>query len=295
MIATADLDRLDTAVEAALAHGDESDLQVLGYGEINSVVAWHDASGTYACKRLPVFDDDARYSAYESLFAEYLDALSSAGVAVHDSRLQAIRRPDGTVIAYCVQPVIASEALAPAVLRDADAVRGDALLEQIVEHIGTTVSPTVGLDAQLSNWATSTQGLVYLDVTTPLLRDGGGRDRLDTELFVASLPAIARPVTRRFFVPQILDPYHAIRPAALDIASNLYKEGLAPWAPRFVEIANRGLAIDLDLGEVRGHHRREARFWSTLQRLRRVDRAWQRHVRRRAYPFLLPGPVDRRV
>jgi hypothetical protein len=36
-------------------------------------------------------------------------------------------------------------------------------------------------------------------------------------------------------------------------------------------------------------------MWALLQRARRVDRAWQRHVRRRPYPFLLPGPVDRGV
>jgi hypothetical protein len=30
-----------------------------------------------------------------------------------------------------------------------------------------------------------------------------------------------------------------------------------------------------------------------LQRLRRADRWWQRTVRRRPYPFLLPGRIDR--
>ena len=32
-----------------------------------------------------------------------------------------------------------------------------------------------------------------------------------------------------------------------------------------------------------------------LQRLRRLDRAWQRRVRRRVYPFLLPGRIERHV
>jgi hypothetical protein len=34
-------------------------------------------------------------------------------------------------------------------------------------------------------------------------------------------------------------------------------------------------------------------MWEILLRLRRADRWWQRTVRRRGYPFLLPGPVDR--
>ena len=37
----------------------------------------------------------------------------------------------------------------------------------------------------------------------------------------------------------------------------------------------------------------DARLWEVLLRLRRLDRAWQRRVRRREYPFLLPGRIDR--
>jgi hypothetical protein len=132
-------------------------------------------------------------------------------------------------------------------------------------------------------------------VTTPLLRDAERRERLDTELFMASLPAAFRPVVRRFMLDDILDPYYAPRPAALDVAGNLHKEGLARWVPDLVELANARLGIDLDIDEVRRYYRRDARLWSLLQRARRVDRAWQRHVRRRPYPFLLPGPVDRHL
>ena len=41
--------------------------------------------------------------------------------------------------------------------------------------------------------------------------------------------------------------------------------------------------------------RADARMWALLQRLRRADRWWQRRVRRRQYPFLLPGEVQRHV
>jgi hypothetical protein len=34
-------------------------------------------------------------------------------------------------------------------------------------------------------------------------------------------------------------------------------------------------------------------MWALLQILRRVDRSWQRGVRRRSYPFLLPGRIAR--
>ncbi|MEX2254104.1 MAG: DUF6206 family protein [Acidimicrobiia bacterium] len=294
-----DLAELDGAVEAALAHGSEADLQLLGYGEINSVVAWHDASGTYACKRLPIFADMARLDAYRACFSDYLDALTTSGIAVHDSRLEHLPRADGRVIAYCVQPALDPGQLAPAILRASDTASdrsaGRALLTGVLDHIGRTVRPTLGLDAQLSNWASSPRGLVYLDVTTPMLRDAHGRDRLDTDLFVASLPAPLRPVVRRFLVRGIVAPYFAVRPATLDVAGNLHKEGLASWIPDLVAIANERLEIDLTVDEVHRHYRRDARLWAAIQWSRRVDRAWQRHVRRRPYPFLLPGPVDRRL
>jgi hypothetical protein len=297
MIDAPDIERLEAVVEDAIARGDESSLHVLGYGEISTVVAWPDPTGPHACKRLPVFDDRRRFSAYRACFDDYLAELTTSGIRVVESRLVELAPATDAVVAYCVQPVLDRETLAPAILRTAERDEGRALLTQVVDHIERTVGPTLGLDAQLSNWATDPdgRGLLYLDVTTPLLRDDAGRDRLDTELFMASLPALFRPVVRRFMLDDILDPYFAPRAAARDVASNLHKEGLARWVPDLVGLANARLGIDLDIDEVRHYYRRDARLWSLLQRARRVDRAWQRHVRRRAYPFLLPGPVDRRL
>ncbi len=34
-------------------------------------------------------------------------------------------------------------------------------------------------------------------------------------------------------------------------------------------------------------------MWALLLALRRLDRFWQLKVRRRAYPFLLPGRIER--
>jgi hypothetical protein len=295
MITAPDLAELEVAVAHALETGDESRLHVLGYGEISSVVAWPDATGPYACKRLPRFDDADQLDEYAGLFDEYMAELRAAGVVVHQSHLETVAQDDGHVVAYCVQPVLPADSLAPKLLRTTDDARRRDVLTRVMEHIRTTVRPTLGIDAQLSNWAATDDGLVYLDVTTPLLRDEHGRDRLDTELFMASLPAAFRPIVRRFLLGSILDPYYSVRRTALDVTGNLRKEGLAEHVPMAVAIANERLDIDLTVEEVEAHYRRDARLWSLLQRARRVDRAWQRHVRRRPYPFLLPGPVDRGV
>lgn len=295
MIATPDLAALEAIVTDALASGDESRLHVLGYGEISSVVAWPDADGPFACKRLPTFDGEEHFAAYGALFDEYLGALRATGVVVHDSRLETVTRPDGRIVAYCIQPVLPGDSLAPELLASGDVATMERFVHTIVERIKSTIRPTLGIDAQLSNWAAVGDDLVYLDVTTPLLRDEHGKDRLDTELFMASLPAVFRPIVRRFLRDSILDPYYSPRRAALDLAGNLHKEGLGEHVPAVVEIANEGLGTDLTVDEVRRHYRSDARLWAMLQRARRVDRLWQRHVRRRPYPFLLPGPVDRGI
>jgi hypothetical protein len=292
---TTDLTGLEDTVGRALATGDESHLHVLGYGEINSVVAWPGADGPFACKRLPIFDDAGHFDAYRRLFEEYTTALRATGVVVHESRLETVPQPDGRVVAYCVQPVLPHDALAPTLLAVSDDAQRRALIGEIVDHIAATVQPMLGIDAQLSNWARVGPCLVYLDITTPLLRDESGKDRLDTELFMSSLPAVFRPIVRRFLLDSILDPYYSPRRAALDLTGNLHKEGLGEHVPTVVEIANARLGTDLTVKEVDRHYRRDARLWSLLQRARRVDRAWQRHVRRRPYAFLLPGPVDRGI
>ena len=229
MTATLDLSALDTSVEAALTSRDETALHVLGYGEISTVLAWPSPEGPFACKRLPTFDDPARFDAYRRVFDASIATLAGRGLTVHPTSLEALPRPDGTVASYCVQRVLPRATLAPERLRVVNEPEGRMLLARIADAIGTVVDERVGLDAQLSNWAEADGDLVYLDVTTPLLRDDAGADLLDTELFLSSIPAALRPIVRRFVLPSILDTYFEIRPIALDLVGNLHKEHLDEW------------------------------------------------------------------
>jgi hypothetical protein len=60
-----------------------------------------------------------------------------------------------------------------------------------------------------------------------------------------------------------------------------------------IEMANHHVTPVIDRDEVVRWYRSDARTWEALLRLRRTDRWWQRHVRRRPYPFLLPGRIER--
>lgn len=288
-----ELARLEASVQAALESGNGEGLEVLGYGEISTVLGLSTAAGRFACKRLPIFPGEESLSHYAEVFARYLGALAEAGVKPLESRLQATPARGGGLAVYCVQPILDPGSLGPRYLASCGEEEGRRLLEQLVSATARAAGERLGLDAQLSNWALRDGELVYLDVTTPLMKDEQGRQRLDTRLFTASLPWLLRGVVHALLLEEILGHYHAPRPALLDLAANLYKERLERWVPVVLELANRVVDPPLTLDEARRYYRSDARMWELLQRLRRLDRAWHRWGRRRIYPFLLPARIER--
>lgn len=291
-LAAAELQAVEASFRDALAGSGHGRLRVLGYGEISTVVAVESASGGLALKRLPPFDGEERFRTYRALFEEYLEELRSAGLDVVPSRLQSVSTDDA-LVGYCVQPILPATALGPRLLAEAGAEEAVELATEIVERILRTVTPQRGLDGQLSNWAKVDGEWLYLDVTTPLLRDGDGADRLDAELFLASLPAVLRGVARRFLLRSITGTYFDPRQVVVDFLANLVKERLARLLPALVEAVRARLRPAVREEEVLSYYRRDARLWAALLALRRLDRFWQRKVRRRPYPFLLPGRVER--
>jgi hypothetical protein len=286
-----DLVGLESAVQHALRTGDDADLRVLGRGEISLVLGAPGAAPRWACKRLPPFTP-AGADRYAATFERYLDALGQRGVRVLHTELHRVEGDGGTVVLWCVQPVLPPSSLAVEIVRH-DEERAPGLLGAIVTTVLGAVGQDVGLDAQLSNWAAVDDEVTYLDVTTPLLRAPDGTPELDVDVFLASLPWVLRAPARRFVVPGLIDRYHQPRGAVLDLAGNLVKEQLDRWIPTVLAAAGDRIDPPLLEDEVRRDHRSDARTWAALQAVRRADRAWQRHVRRRTYPFLLPGRIER--
>jgi hypothetical protein len=267
---------------------------VLGSGEISLVLGWPAAEPAFACKRLPAFTDRGRFEAYRRTLADYVEALRAAGVDVVETDFMPVEHPDGSVVGYAVQPVLPAETLVPRVLAAADPGTGHPLVEAVVARILAVISPQLGIDAQLANWTWEEDGrLRYLDVTTPLLWSADGRPLLDIDLLARPLPAFVRPPLKRFLGPRILDGYRNLRGVMSDLCGNLLKERLDPWVPVFLDQVSGALDPPMSEEEVRRYYRSDARLWEALLRLRRLDRAWYRHVRRRTYPYLLPAKVRR--
>ncbi len=292
MIADADLERLEQAVDDALDRANAETLCLLGHGEISLVLGSPAAEPRWACKRLPPFPSAAAADRYTEVVDRYLERLTARGVHVVGTEVRRVTRPDGEVVLYCVQPVLPRESLGPSIV----AAGGDeaaAILGEIVDLALTVVDARVGLDAQLSNWARHDGRLTYFDVTTPLLTTPDGSPELDTGVFLASLPWSLRAPVRRFVLPGILHRYHTPRSVVLDLAANLIKERLDDWIPIVLAAAGDRLDPPLTEDEVRRDYQSDARTWNLLQAVRRADRTWQTRIRRRRYPFLLPAPIER--
>lgn len=288
-----DLRRLEELVDGTLSSGSDGRLPVLGYGEISLVLGWPPGDQRFACKRLPPFRSGERLAAYRRTLDDYLEALGSAGLRIVDTELRAVERSDGSIAGYLVQPMLPADQLATATLRAADPGTGHPLIEAVASTVAATVGPRLGLDAQLSNWTWDGDELTYFDVSTPLIWSPEGDSRLDLELLAEAYPAILRWPLRRFVAPGVLDTYRDLRRVYLDLTGNLVKERLDRWLPAFLDSFNARLEEPLTENEVRRHYRSDARLWAALLQIRRLDRAWRRRVRRRPYPFLLPGRIER--
>jgi hypothetical protein len=282
------LAQLESDVTAQLSGNRVAHLDVLGYGEISTVLRAEGLNGPVAAKRLPRMTG-TQLSTYSEILSRYLYDLQARGVQPVDSAVFSVGSAPFTP--YCVQPL--QPLLLNDELRTATADTIDRRVRQLVGIIVGAVDGWLGLDGQVSNWAVDGHDLVYIDVTTPLLRDAAGRNELDTDLFIASLPWALQGSVRRFLLDEILSHYYDPRAVLLDVAGNLHKERLPEVIEPLLAAANRVVSPPITADEALRYYRSDARMWELLQRLRRGDRWWQQTARHRQYPFLLPGAIER--
>jgi hypothetical protein len=280
-------DAVGRALDAARPDG----LRVLGYGEVSVTVGWPTNAPTWACKRLPPFPDEGAYTPYRALVEEYVGRLMEAGVCVVPTEVRRIDRPDHSVVGYLVQPVLDPACLGPAVLRAADPAEGHPMVPAIVDAVLACSDGRTGIDAQVTNWAWIDGRACNLDMNTPFLYDAGGRPRIDVGLFIAALPWVLRATQRRS-AAKIAARWSSPRWALLDMAMNLYKDRLDAWIPVVLDAANPRLDEPIDAAELRSRYDKEAKLWVQMHRLKKIDRWWQRRVRRRRYEFLVPEQTD---
>jgi len=286
-IETNALQALELRVRSALATGsDEFGLCVLGYGEI-SVVFQQEA---HALKRLAMTFDAPALRRYESVVAEYVDALRAAGVRVAATGMQVV--DDDTLSAYLVQPLMSSDRLLPKALAAADEKEALRLFRLVVDAIMGATGPCLGIDGQLANWVLDEDGgLANIDISTPFLRNREGQDQFDFGLVYRTFPWLTRGVVR-LIGKSLVDKYFQPRGVLLDLLGNMHKERLTHLIPAFIQEVNQHVAPPITEKEAQSYYSEDARTYAVLQWLRRSER-W---VMRRfccVYPYILAPPVDR--
>lgn len=289
-----DLTRLEHAIERAVARADDSDLQVVGYGEVSIALKLSTAQGSFVAKRLVPFSSQELAEHTTRLIHTYIDRLRSCGLDVVETETPVLQSAEGYVV-YCVQPLLAQGSLGPDFLGSISPETAVPHVRRIFELINRATKPTLAPDGQLSNWALDGERLLYLDVGTPFMRDDQGNEQFDFGQQTRALPWPIRVIVDRFLIKGILDNYYTIRGQALDFLGNLVKEGLPQHITPLVPVANEIFELDPPITEkeIHAHYRNDARTYALIQAARRMDRWFHRKLLRKTYPYLLPPRIER--
>ncbi len=294
LVSRTEIEALERKLDEAVRTEHTEELEVIGYGEITIAVKLSTPGGDFVCKRLAPISSRAVADRWASLIASYIEQLSACGIDVVETDVPVLESSTGHVL-YCVQPLLASEALGPNFLSGKSAEEAVPYVRRIFEQIRDSVTPSLAPDGQLSNWAIEGERLRYLDVGTPFLRDEDGNDLCEFKEVTQALPAPVRLVVNRFVLRGILNNYHSPRGQAMDFLGNLIKEGLGEIFPSLIPLANEVFDLSPGISEkdVRAHYKSDAQTYALLQGARRADRWFCRKVLRKPYPYLLPPRIER--
>ncbi len=287
--------------------------EILGYGEISSTFCIPGIPDI-AFKRMPPFTDQRAIDVYESIVDTYCSLLNDqCGIPVTDHAFFAVDNRFGEKILYVAQPRLDGDSIGNILLQQTDAKGVVPLIDTVAGHLidvwrynrEKSDGIRIGIDGQISNWSLALSGeggfsAVYFDITTPLLRIGG-KEQLDTEIFLKSCPSFLVWLVRWQFLQEVLDRYYDIRLVLVDLLANFHKEGRAELIDCAIDRINRRLA-DADAGgkllplfrkEIDAYYKNDAFIWSLFLTLRRFDRFIKTRILSGRYNFILPGRITR--
>lgn len=285
-----------TRLEADLDPAHPTAVTVLAYGEISAALLVPGLEGKVA-KRMSGFADHRMARAYRTLVEDYIATVREVGIQVVQTDIIEVDRPGKAPVVYLVQPLLIE--LGNQLLHSASDAELGVAIEVVMDRVWTLhlEVPDTAIDAQLSNWSfADANDPVLLDVGTPFVR-ANGRYLFDQEILLSAIPPGLRAYYRRKGdVATYMDDYFDPRLAAVDLLGNFVKEGAVDRLPEAIVIVNgwldaHGLA-SIDRAQVEAYYKQDAATLELFLRVRRLDRA-ARRLLRREYDFILPGRVSR--
>jgi hypothetical protein len=293
---------------------------VLGYGEMSTAFEIPSISREVACKRMPLFEDPSQVDKYISLYNRYNELLQTKiGIRVPEYGAQAVVTDKGRPVLYLLQQKLPSDSICNNIIHKIEDEAVVTLVLRILREMNkiwefnrfNLPEIEVGFDGQISNWVvidsdsgmtsvTDSAGLIYLDTSTPLIRDTG-MEQLDALLFLKPAPPVLRWILKKRYLQEILDRYYDFRKVIIDLVANFYKEQRSELIPILIPAINDFLAtkasipdIDpIDEKEIQEYYKDDAATWKLYLRSRKLHRFIKRKILRRNYPFILPGKIQR--
>jgi hypothetical protein len=293
-----DIEALEAAVQRSLETLDLSALSILGYGEITTVFRLDTSVGAFACKRFPVFYEQAAAEAHRELVGRYVEELGATGLRVLESSFMAVPLPGGRIALYLVQPILDPSRIGPAFFRSLDVGSATERFGEILHALKGSVSERLAPDGQLSNWVFLDEGLAYLDISTPFIRGADGRELCDWEVLSSSvLGGLLRPLRPYYFskIPETVAFYYSRRGQVLDFLGNLRKERLDHLIEAFLPVANEVLELSepVTYEDVKRYYNGNADFYALLMIFFRANRLFHRWILRQTYPNFIPPKIAR--
>ena len=272
-------------MSAGLAAQDMSALNVLGFGEISLAVGWPADAPSVVCKRTPPFSAE-QFANYRDSVESYVKSLRAAGLSVVDTEAVHLER-NGRTIAYLLQPMLPAPTLGQNVLSTADPDPEHPFLVAVAKSL-EVVTPTLSLDAQITNFSWNGSEATLIDVGTPFMWSESGEPSFEMDPFLRMLPALARPFVKRDMI-KLMSRWQEPRPVAVDVVSNLYREGLTDWVDPAIIALNRQLGHrdPIVAAEAKAFYEEDLKTFPKLKRLQALERWWQSTVRRRSYDFFI--------
>jgi hypothetical protein len=294
--------------------------RVLGYGEISTVFEIGVGSqADIAYKRMPIFETDTELEKYRWIFREYNQLLSSeVGLLLPPFGHATITGNDSKPVMFLAQKKLDPASIGNKAIHSLsidDTVR---LVVKVLRELAKLWDfnarqgeVELGIDGQISNWAIDGFDpgrpvlgedirLYYVDTSTPFIRPDGV-EQLDPELFLRSAPSFLVWLLRMMFLEDVMTRYYDFHLVAVDLIANFYKEQLPERIPALVDAANAffesetpGLDVaPLTVKEIKSYYREDALIWRLYLSMRRTDRFLKTRIRRKGYPYILPGKIKR--
>lgn len=287
------LDQLETQIQEALSRRDVTDLTVLGFGELSVALAVSTADGEAVAKRTPPFRQ-GEFAPYRTIVEKYVSQLTQAGVPVVSTEVEGVNRPDGSTIAYLIQPLLAADTIGGDVLRNQDPVEDHPFLVAIGEHVIRVADGSLSIDAQVTNWSWDGGAATLVDVGTPMVWKGDGSFEMDMDPFIRMLPAPFRPLIKREMT-KVTQRWRTASGTLTDAVGNLYRENLEEWTePAAATWSRQLIAAGHEPASVEGARKAyedDLKLWPMLKRLQRLERRWCK-LRGRPYDYFIQNSYD---